>query len=228
MYSLWFSRKARPAMTRLPLALGALALTALPVLVQAGSLKQLTLAQDLYAYGLAAEDPVLILSAAKIANAVHIKEVDRATETRPTDTPGTDDSAPALPGMVSAADMFELAYELASGDDDLQMRIEDAAAEGSRGQVGGATRSLNRLQSGYVDMVRVDYEGGKLAELAILGNDGANLDLRVTDAKGNTICAEQGTSDKLYCAWTPATDGSFFAEIENVSPKRNSYYVLTN
>lgn len=215
-------------MKAFPIALFACALAASPVVAGPGSLQQLTLAQDLFAYGLEAQDPLLVLGAAKIAGAVHVKDVERPVDTRPGATPGTDTGEDDTPAMVSAAEMFAVARDLASGDEALTMMIEDAEAEGARGQVGGATRTLNRLQSGYVDMVRVEYEGGTLAELAILGADGANLDLKVTDDKGNTICAEQGASDKLYCAWTPAQNGTFFAEIENVSPKRNSYYVLTN
>lgn len=228
-------RKAPPVMTLMKSSVFALATACLwPVSALAGPamLGQLTLAQDLFAYGVQQQDPILVLGAAKIAAAIPLTDTDRPVQTRPGAGAGAaDDSADPdqpLPAMVTAPEMFQTAYELAEGDAALQGMIEDASVETSRGQMGGATRTLNRLQSGYVDMVRVAYEGGKLAELAILGADGANLDLRVTDEKGNTICQEQGASDKLYCAWTPATDGVFFAEVENVSPKRNSYYVLTN
>lgn len=197
-------------------------------LAETGPLRTLALGQDLFAYGLAQEDPVMVLSAAKITGSVFIEDVARNTQTRPGATPGSDDSTPADPAVTTAAQMYQIAYDLAEGDDYLQGLIEDASVEGSRGRVGGATRTLNRLQAGYVDMVRLEFEGGILAELAILGNDGSNLDLKVIDEKGKTICQEQGASDKLYCAWTPTQDGVFFAEVENVSSKRKSYYVLTN
>ncbi len=215
-------------MRTLAFALAATLMTSAPALAGAGVLEKLALAQDLFAHGLDMQDPVIVLGAAKIAASVHVTDVDRPVETRAGDTPGNDPAEPQAPQVVSAQDMFAVALDLAAGDDTLVMLIEDAQAEGSRGQVGGATRTLNRLQSGYVDMVKVQFKGGELAELAILGTDGASLDLKVSDDRGNTICAEQGASDKLYCAWTPASDGAFFAEIENTGAKRNSYYVLTN
>ena len=210
------------------LALAAALLIPTATLAGSGPLKTLALGQDLFAYGQAQQDPVMVLSAAKITGSVFIEDVQRPTQTSPGAAPGTDDSAPADPTVVTAAQMYQIAYDLAEGDDALQARIEDASVEGSRGRIGGASRTLNRLQAGYIDMVRLEFEGGILAELAILGNDGSNLDLKVLDEKGNTICREQGASDKLYCAWTPTQNGVFFAEVENVSSKRNSYYVLTN
>ncbi|WP_319824614.1 hypothetical protein [Thalassovita sp.] len=215
-------------MKPLAFALVATLLTSAPALAGPATLKQLSLAQDLFAYGLETQDPVIVLGAAKIAASVHVTDVDRPVETRAGDTPGNDTGEGELPQVISAKDMFAVALDLAAGDETLVMLIEDAEAEGSRGRVGGASRTLNRLQSGYVDMVKVQFKGGELAELAILGTEGASLDLKVSDDKGHTICAEQGASDKLYCAWTPATDGAFFAEIENTGAKRNSYYVLTN
>jgi len=193
-----------------------------------GALKQLTLAQDVLAYGLEMQNPFAVLTAAQMTAAIHVTEVERQVETRPgsgkAGGDADDDGAP----LMDPAEMFAIAKEFAGGDDYLIGLIEDAEAEGSRGRTGGASRTLNRLQSGYVDMVRLEFEGGKLAELAILGADGANLDLKVSDELGNTICKEQGTSDKLYCAWTPDKTSVVYAEVENVSGRRNSYYVLTN
>lgn len=209
------------------LALTAAIVAAPAAMAGSSALKQLTLAQDVFAYGLEMQDPLAVLTAAKMTAAIHVTDVARDTQTRPGDnaSEGSDDAGDLI---VEAAEMYAIAAEFAGGDDYLIGLIEDAEAEGSRGRLGGASRSLNRLQSGYVDMVKLEFEGGKLAELAILGADGANLDLKVTDAMGNTICNEQGVSDKLYCAWTPEANGVYFAEVENVSSRRNSYYVLTN
>ena len=209
------------------LALVTTMLTSAPVWAESSALKQLTLAQDVFAYGLEMQDPLAVLTAAKMTAAIHVTDVTRDTETRPGDTiaGGVDETEAPI---MNAAEMFAIAADLAGGDDYLIGLVEDAEAEGSRGRLGGASRTLNRLQSGYVDMVKLEFKGGELAELAILGADGANLDLKVTDERGNTICKEQGVSDKLYCAWTPETNGVYFAEVENVSSRRNSYYVLTN
>jgi hypothetical protein len=208
-------------------ALATTLLTSTAVWAENSAIKQLTLAQDVFAYGLDMQDPFAVMTAAKMTAAIHMTDIPRETQTRPGEQ-ASDAAEDADDLIVEAAEMYAIAIEFAGGDDHLIGLIEDAQAEGSRGRLGGASRTLNRLQSGYVDMVKLEFEGGKLAELAILGADGANLDLRVSDALGNTICKEQGISDKLYCAWTPESNGVFFAEVENVSARRNSYYVLTN
>lgn len=214
-------------MKQIAIALAATFLTSAPAWSDTSALKQLTLAQDVLAYGLEMQDPFAVLTAAKMTAAIHVSEVERDTQTRPGQRPA-DSGEEEADLIMDAAQMYAIAKEFAGGDDYLIGLIEDAEAEGSRGRLGGASRTLNRLQAGYVDMVKLEFEGGELAELAILGADGANLDLKVTDQNGNTICKEQGASDKLYCAWTPEQNGVYFAEVENVSSRRNSYYVLTN
>lgn len=191
------------------------------------SIKQLMLAQDLFSYGVEMRDPVAVLTAAKITAAIPVTDAPLPVDTRPGKAAAgkseTDENLPP-----SAADMFVMAAELASGDDYLLGLIEDAKTEGHRGAVDGASRTLNRLQAGYVDMVKVAFKGGELAELAILGAEESKLNLKITDVEGNTICVEHGQSDELYCAWTPISDGEFYAEIENLSTQRSSYYLLTN
>ncbi|MGH1356157.1 MAG: hypothetical protein ACRBBS_13870 [Thalassovita sp.] len=214
-------------MKSVALAFATTLLTSTAVWADSSALKQLTLAQDVFAYGVEMQDPFAVMTAAKMTAAIHVTDVARDTQTRPGESvAGEGGDSDDL--IMDAAEMFAIAAEFAGGDDHLIGLIEDAQAEGSRGRLGGASRTLNRLQSGYVDMVKLEFEGGTLAELAILGADGANLDLKVTDERGNTICNEQGLSDKLYCAWTPDSNGVYFAEVENVSSRRNSYYVLTN
>lgn len=207
--------------------LSAILLRSTPGWAAPSGIKQLILAQDLFSYGVEMGDPLAVLTAAKITAAIPVTDTTLSVDTRPgkaaTIPPKTEENLPP-----STADMFAIATELASGDNYLLGLIADAKAEGHRGAVDGASRTLNRLQAGYVDMVKIAFKGGELAELAILGSEKSNLDLKITDTKGNIICAEHDLSDKLYCAWTPESDGDFYAEIENLSDQRNSYYLLTN
>ena len=72
------------------------------------------------------------------------------------------------------------------------------------------------------------FYGGRFAELAVVGDGDANLDLLVTDENGNTICLDKTYTDKIYCSFTPAWDGYFLVAVANQGRKRNSYYILTN
>jgi len=74
----------------------------------------------------------------------------------------------------------------------------------------------------------VPFYGGREAEIAILGDGDADLDLLVTDENGNTICLDRSYSDRLYCSFTPAWNGNFLVVVKNMGRIRNSYYILTN
>jgi hypothetical protein len=74
----------------------------------------------------------------------------------------------------------------------------------------------------------VPFYGNSYAEVAVVGDGDANLDVLITDENGNTICYDVSWSDKVYCDFVPAWNGYFFITVENTGRKRNSYYLLTN
>jgi hypothetical protein len=129
---------------------------------------------------------------------------------------------------ITADAMFAKAKELAADDEAVLGLIDDAMAEGSRGRVGGSVEWLSRLPSGQTDVWEIPFYGNSYAEVAIVGDGDANLDVAVTDENGNVICYDVSWSDKLYCDWTPAWDGYFYVTVQNMGGSRNSYYLMTN
>ncbi|MCX7288679.1 MAG: hypothetical protein NTW20_14295 [Rhodobacterales bacterium] len=140
----------------------------------------------------------------------------------------TSDDEGAADAPVTADAMFAKAKDLAAGDDAMLGLIEDAMAEGSRGRIGGAVQWLSRLPSGMTDVWEVPFYGNSYAEVAVVGDGDANLDVAITDENGNVICYDVSWSDKLYCDWTPAWDGYFYVTVQNMGGSRNSYYLMTN
>lgn len=134
----------------------------------------------------------------------------------------------AADAPVTADAMFAKAKELAADDEALLGVIEDAMAETGRGRIGGAVEWLSRLPAGQTDVWEIPYYGNSYAEVAVVGDGDANLDVAVTDENGNVICYDVSWSDKLYCDWTPAWDGYFYVTVQNMGGSRNSYYLLTN
>lgn len=134
----------------------------------------------------------------------------------------------AADAPVNAEAMFAKAKELAADDEAVLGLIDDAMAEGSRGRIGGAVEWMSRLPAGQTDVWEIPYYGNSYAEIAIVGDGDANLDVAVTDENGNVICYDVSWSDKLYCDWTPAWDGYFYVTVQNMGGSRNSYYLLTN
>lgn len=222
-----------------------------------GGAATMGLAQELYAVGLAQGDAVTVLAAAKLAASVTVEERTPDTLDLPEDalaastitgkdvparefssdatvsraTVGTalaDDDEGAADAPVTAEAMFAKATELAGDDEALLGLIEDAMAEGSRGRIGGAVQWLSRLPAGMTDVWEVPFYGNSYAEVAVVGDGDANLDVAITDENGNVICYDVSWSDKLYCDWTPAWNGYFYITVQNVGRVRNSYYLMTN
>jgi hypothetical protein len=220
------------------LALAALLMTALPVSAQdkgpnidpagtgtKGGVAQMALAQDLYAIGMAQGDALTVLTAARLAAGVEITDTDRAPKTEGAEVQEEADTADA---PVDAAAMLAAARTLAGEDEALQGLVDDAEAEGGRGRIGGASRTLSRLPAGRTDTWEIPFYGNSYAELAVVGDGDANLDVLVTDENGNTICYDVSWSDKVYCDFVPSWNGFFYVTVENTGRKRNSYYLLTN
>ncbi len=155
-----------------------------------------------------------------------------ADETRPAAKASfftaTSDEEGASEGPVTADAMFAKAKELAADDEAVLGLIDDAMAEGSRGRIGGSVEWLSRLPAGQTDVWEIPFYGDSYAEVAVVGDGDANLDVAITDENGNVICYDVSWSDKLYCDWTPAWDGYFYVTVQNMGGSRNSYYVMTN
>lgn len=190
-----------------------------------GGVATMALAQDLYALGMANKDALTVLTAAKLAASVDVKEVEQKKKTEGTETAGQEDGVDA---PVDAAAMMASAKELAGEDEVLAGLIEDAEAEGARGRIGGASSTLSRLPAGQTDVWEVPFYGDSYAEIAVVGDGDANLDVLVTDENGNTICYDVSWSDKVYCDFVPSWNGYFYVTVQNNGGKRNSYYLMTN
>jgi hypothetical protein len=195
---------------------------------QAGGVEQMALAQQLYTHGVAAGDALTVITAAKLAAGVTFEDKDSEAERSQAEGAETSDATGNADEPVSAEAMLTKAKELAGGDDTLLALIEDIEAEGSRGRIGGALRRLSRLPAGYIDVHTVPFYGGVLAEVAVVGDGDANLDVVVLDENGNTICYDVSWSDKVYCNWVPRWNGNFRVVVENKGRVRNSYHLLTN
>ncbi len=97
----------------------------------------------------------------------------------------TDEGAADAP--VTADTMFARATDLAAGDEALLGLIADAKTGTARGRVGGAVEWLSRLPSGQTDVWEIAFYGNSLAEVAVVGDGDANLDVAVTDETGPVI-----------------------------------------
>jgi hypothetical protein len=206
-------------MHRLLLAL-TLASLAAPVGAEAPSpVKLAELSARLYAQGVAAGDPLLILSAAKLRKTLAPVASDRAPE----GSSATDGVPLTWEEMLASAAVF------AEGDDALLGLIDDVRAETMKGVASGPVYNIGSLTDGGGDTYPpIEFRGGEDAEVYVEAKAATNLNLTVYDDKGRLVCSDTDISHIAYCGWTPASGGTFTLKVENKGPSSAAYALMTN
>jgi hypothetical protein len=237
-----------PAMPRLPALLLPAFLLTLPANAQEagpnlsgaalaepaspGPVRTLVLAWDLHAEGLRREDPMLVLTAIRLARTSSprtatgwISEVASA-EAAPSDAA----TVPGLPRDPASPEAATLAALMAEGNPDLADLTEEVLGSLSRGRPGeGRLPTVTgRIDPGGRDVYRIPFNGELPAEVALIGDGTGNLDLTVTDETGHRICAETGPSDRAYCGFVPLWNGWFDVTVTNPGTAPATYRLSTN
>lgn len=216
---------------RLPLAT-LLAALATPLAAQdtapqpprdAGAVTQLLAAQALFDLGLARKDPLAALSAARLMSGLTATDADRQP-----DPPGD-----AVPPTYPTADfMFTAARALAQEDDLATDLIARTEAEAPRTPTLTLIRSSRGIGPGESHAYSLPFFADALAEVGLLGDGKANLDLSVAIGEGEgeseTLCLDTGPSDRALCAFSPAENATFTITVTNRSETAATYSLLTN
>lgn len=192
----------------------------LPALAEGPSpVKVAELSARLYATGIEAGDPVLILSAARVRKTLAPVASDRLA------TEGTAGAGAPL----SWEEMLDSATTLAAGDEALLGLIEDARLETTKGVASGPVYNIGSLGNGGGDTYPpIEFRGGEYAEVYVEAKAAVNLNLGIYDDQGRLVCSDTDISHIAYCGWTPATAGTFTLKVENKGPAGADYALMTN
>jgi hypothetical protein len=205
-------RRILLASVLLGLTLPALAETASPV-------KVAELSARLYAAGMEAGDPVLILSAARMRKTLAPVAGDRAAV----------DGVAGDGAPLGWEEMLASAESLADGDEALLGLIEDAKVEATKGVASGPVYNIGSLGTGRGDTYPpIEFRGGEYAEVYVEAKAAVNLNLSIYDDKGRLVCSDTDISHIAYCGWTPASPGSFTLKVDNKGPAAAEYALMTN
>lgn len=209
-------------MKRLSLAV---MLTALPVMAeepnldskapaQPGAVATYLSAMALYDQGVAAQDPLMVLTAARMMRGL-------APAPRPI-------SGGLVPIRTEwpAEGMFGQAQELDAGG-----AYSDLIEILSR-ETPPAPRAL-RLEASALEPAKsrswtLQFYGGTYAELAVRGNGKGNLDFAVADAAGQIICQDRGNGDTAYCGFVALENGDFTVTVTNAGSTTDAFSLITN
>lgn len=202
--------------------LATLLLSALPMAALAevpSPVKVAELSARLYAVGIEAQDPLLIIAAAKLRKTIAPTPTDRTATGGQTAT----DSPLGWDEMLASAE------PLAIGDEAMLGMIDDVRAETDKGVASGPVYNIGALPNGRDDTYPpIEFRGGEYAEVYVEAKSGTNLNLTVLDDQGRLVCSDTDVSHIAYCGWTPATGGTFTLKVENKGPTATNYALMTN
>jgi hypothetical protein len=185
----------------------------------ASPVKVAELSARLYDAGLAAADPLLILSAAKLRKTLAPVAGDRVPV----------GGQPAEGAPLGWEEMLAAAETLAAGDDLLLGLIDDIRAETTKGVASGPVYNIGTLSNGGGDTYPpIEFRGGEYAEVYVEAKAATNVNLTILDDKGRLVCTDTDISPIAYCGWTPAQGGTFTLKVENKGPSSAAYALMTN
>ena len=177
------------------------------------------LSARLYAAGMAAGDPLLVLSAAKLRKGLAPVAGDRAAV----------DGSAGEGAPLGWEEMLASAAGLAGDDPALLGLIEDARVEATKGVASGPVYNIGSLGNGKGDTYPpIEFRGGEYAEVYVEAKAATNLNLAIYDDRGRLVCSDTDISPIAYCGWTPASPGTFTLKVDNKGPSGAEYALMTN
>ncbi len=111
-------------------------------------------------------------------------------------------------------------------DETLQRALD--SQPGGLGGVNGPVCTKDEVLGSHTDIWCIEFVGGELARISVVGNGQTDLDLLVKDESGNSIDAHFDQEGRCYAEWTPKHNQTFKIWIVNNGVKSNKYLLLTN
>lgn len=183
-----------------------------------GPLRQAALSAELYARGVAEQDPLLILAAAQLRKSVDMQPLE----------PDPQGAAPAFAPLGWEA-MIASAVALTSAGDPLRDLAEDITAQSWKGVIHGPVYRIGALEGGAeTRLPDLSFRGGEYAEVYAEAEPGLDLNITILDSEGREVCADTDPTHVAYCGWTPAADGSFTLVIVNSGTRDAGFALMTN
>jgi len=180
--------------------------------------KQLELSASLAKLGRANKDPLQLIVAAQLLQSAGAKY-----EARP---PQEDAKAALDPEKAdTVASLLDEAKAAAKNDKTIVALADDVKAAASKGRVGGGIISLGQITGRTVHTRQITFQGGRFAEIGMIGIDTNDVRLEIFDQNGNVICKD---TDPAYCSFNPIWTGPFTVKVHNEGNKLARYKLETN
>ena len=187
-------------------------------------------AMDLAKYGYEVESSSALIEAANILASVPTQALEAEIE-QGAENP--DEGAKAEKAQITPAQLLADARNLTEDATILAMADKvavklDAAAEGTRGAVGGAKYAYGSVAAHSYTYYNQKFWADEIAEIVVSGDGDTDLDLYVYDENGNLITSDTDYTDDCYVRFCPRWTGLFRIKIVNRGGVYNRYAIVTN
>ncbi|OAN49452.1 hypothetical protein A6A04_19410 [Paramagnetospirillum marisnigri] len=184
------------------------------------------MAHALAKYGEKTKDPVALLAAARILQAIGGVPLTTPVEREGQATGAADKPAVAFD---SAASALKAARNLAKGQAPLLAMIDDAEKSGSRGRVNGPVTHLDMVRGNTTDTYNIRMKAREPWRVELAGDGDETLWLKVYDEGDHEICRDYDNKQvSASCSGTPKWEGNFKVKIQNTGPTPVRYIIRTN
>ena len=207
-------------------------------------MSQAALAAELALRGEKRRSAVLLLAAAELLG--ELKESPRDIKTIKVEVPESSEADKQLPSL-DVRELVRKAREYAKGDEKLSALVENRMEQlSSRGLT--PTSQVMKLPDArikhltfkvllvskifpgrYTELKNVQFEGGELAIVGVVGDGDGDLDLHVYDGNsGGLIGKDEDSTSKCQVNWKPRYRGPFTIRVKNVGQQWEKFVVLAN
>lgn len=189
-------------------------------------IQQIQLAVKLAEFGYANYAPLALIQAAQILNDVEVGKLEADPKTVEGDGVAT---TKVEKPELSVQQLLNDAKAFAAGDSHIEALIASVHPNGeTRGAVNGPYIKTDNVKANTTDIYRINFYGGRVAEVLVSGDGDTDLDLYIYDENGNLIDSDTDYSDDCYCSWYPKWTGAFKIKIVNRGNVYNRYTMYVN
>lgn len=183
-------------------------------------IEPLMLARQLAELGLAEQDPLALIVAARLMRQNPAQDLEaEKTEGERTSEPDPLDSVDHL---------LDQAREFSGGRAEILALIE-TVPEATKGAVGYARRVTDSVRPRRTDIWTIPFRGGERAEVGVIGaGPGDTIDCFVYDENGGLIGQDISINPTCSIAWRPIWTGNFRIHVQNLTSRSIPYLLLTN
>jgi len=190
---------------------------------QSKEMEQVILVQQLANYGYTHKDPLALLTAARIIASNPVSEFKSES-----DQSEKNEVIPAksIVNLLNPKKLLEDAIQMSENDPTIVSLTEQITFTKSKGTPEGPQVLRGFIGPLVKDEYTAVFMGNELAEVAVIGDGSADLDLYIYDMNNNLITSDIRSLTEAYCAFVPYFTTTFRIVVKNVSSTYSSEYVI--